>query len=62
MDIILIPGFWLDGSSWGEVAPALEGAGHRVRALTLRGLESTDADRGGIRLRDHVDAVVATVD
>jgi pimeloyl-ACP methyl ester carboxylesterase len=62
MDIILIPGFWLDGSSWGEVAPALEQAGHRVRALTLPGLGSADADRGGIRLRDHVDAVVAAVD
>src|SRR5918995_2195062 len=62
MDVILIPGFWLDGSSWGEVAPALEQAGHRVRALTLPGLESADADRGGIRLRDHVDAVVAAVD
>ena len=62
MDIILIPGFWLDGSSWGEVAPALEEAGHRVRALTLPGLESADADRSGIRLRDHVDAVVAAVD
>src|SRR5918995_4742293 len=61
MDVILIPGFWLDGSSWGEVAPALEQAGHRVRALTLPGLESADADRGGIRLRDHVDAVVAAV-
>jgi pimeloyl-ACP methyl ester carboxylesterase len=62
MDIILIPGFWLDGSSWGEVAPALERAGHRVRALTLPGLESADADRGGIGLRNHVAAVVAAVD
>jgi pimeloyl-ACP methyl ester carboxylesterase len=39
MDIILIPGFWLDASSWAEVAPALERAGNRVRALTLPGLE-----------------------
>lgn len=62
MDIIMIPGFWLDGSSWGEVAPVLQQARHRVRALTLPGLESADADRGGIRLRDHVDAVVAAVD
>src|SRR4051794_30838140 len=62
MDIILIPGFWLDGSSWGEGAPALEEAGHRVDALTLPGLESADGDRGGIGLRDHVDAVVAAVD
>jgi pimeloyl-ACP methyl ester carboxylesterase len=62
MDVILIPGFWLDASSWDEVTPALEQAGHRVRALTLPGLESRDADRRGIRLRDHIDAVVAAVD
>jgi pimeloyl-ACP methyl ester carboxylesterase len=62
MDIILIPGVWLDGSSWDEVAPALRQAGHRVRALTLPGLESAEAERRGIRLRDHVEAVVAAVD
>jgi pimeloyl-ACP methyl ester carboxylesterase len=62
MEIILIPGFWLDGSSWDEVAPALQQAGHQVRALTLPGLESSDADRSGIRLSDHVAAVVASVD
>jgi pimeloyl-ACP methyl ester carboxylesterase len=62
IDIILIPGFWLDASSWDDVAPALEDAGHRVRALTLPGLESVDADRSGIGLRDHVEAVVAEVD
>jgi pimeloyl-ACP methyl ester carboxylesterase len=62
VDIILVPGFWLDASSWDGVAPVLEGAGHRVRALTLPGLVSADADRSGIRLRHHVDAVVAAVD
>ncbi|HLT11051.1 MAG TPA: alpha/beta hydrolase [Micromonosporaceae bacterium] len=62
MDVILIPGFWLDASSWDTVRPPLEQAGHRVRALTLPGLESREADRSGIRLRDHVDAVVATID
>ena len=62
MDVILIPGFWLDGASWGPVATGLEGAGHRVRALTLPGLEAVDADRRGIGLRDHVEAVVAAVD
>lgn len=62
MDIILIPGFWLDGSAWDEVVPSLEEAGHTVHALTLPGLESADADRSGIHLSDHVDAVVAAID
>jgi pimeloyl-ACP methyl ester carboxylesterase len=62
MDVILIPGFWLDGSSWSQVTPALERAGHRVRALTLPGLESYAAGRAEVRLRDHVAAVVAAVD
>jgi pimeloyl-ACP methyl ester carboxylesterase len=62
VDVIMIPGFWLDGSSWDGITPALEKGGHRVRALTLPGLESVDADRSGIGLRTHVDAVIAAVD
>ena len=62
MDIILIPGFWLDASSWDEVTPALRQAGHRVQALTLPGMESKDADRSQITLRDHIDAVVEAID
>jgi pimeloyl-ACP methyl ester carboxylesterase len=62
MDIILIPGLWLDGSSWDKVVPVLEQAGHRAHPLTLPGMESRDADRSRITLRDHVDAVVATID
>jgi pimeloyl-ACP methyl ester carboxylesterase len=62
MDIILVPGFWLDASSWSEVVPTLASAGHRVRALTLPGLEALDVDRSGIRLSDHVAAVVAAID
>ncbi|MCD0444062.1 alpha/beta hydrolase [Glycomyces sp. A-F 0318] len=62
MDIILIPGFWLDASSWDEIIPELEKAGHRAHPLTLPGMESRDADRSGIGLRDHVDAVAAAVD
>ena len=62
MDIILIPGFWLDGSSWDEIVPALQEAGHRTHALTLPGLESKDADRSSITLRDHIDAVVSVID
>jgi pimeloyl-ACP methyl ester carboxylesterase/uncharacterized damage-inducible protein DinB len=62
MDIILIPGLWLDGSSWEKVVPVLEQAGHRTHPLTLPGMESPDADRSGITLRDHVDAVIAAID
>ena len=62
MDIILIPGFWLDGSSWDKVVPALEQAGHRTHPLTLPGMESKDADRSKITLRDHVNAVVEVID
>jgi pimeloyl-ACP methyl ester carboxylesterase len=62
MDIILIPGFWLDGSSWSTVLPVLGEAGHRLHPLTLPGKESKDADRADITLRDHVDAVVRVID
>jgi pimeloyl-ACP methyl ester carboxylesterase len=62
MDLVLIPGFWLDGDSWAEVAAPLAAAGHRVHALTLPGMQSRDADRRAITLRDHVDAVIAAVD
>ena len=62
MDIILIPGFWLDASSWDDIVPALASAGHRVHALTLPGMESRDADRASITLRDHIDAVIRAID
>jgi pimeloyl-ACP methyl ester carboxylesterase/uncharacterized damage-inducible protein DinB len=62
MDIILVPGLWLDASSWEKVVPTLEQAGHRTRALTLPGMQSRDADRSKITLRDHVQAVVAAID
>jgi pimeloyl-ACP methyl ester carboxylesterase len=61
-NIVLIPGFWLDGDSWNEVATPLRDAGHTVHALTLPGLESREADRSEIGLRDHIDAVVQVVD
>ena len=62
MDIILVPGFWLDASSWEEVTPVLEDAGHRTHPLTLPGLESVDANRAGIGLRQHIAAVTAAAD
>ena len=62
MVVLLIPGFWLDGFSWSAGTPALTAAGHTVHPLTLPRLKSPDADRGGIGLRDHIDAVVQAVD
>lgn len=62
MEIILIPGLWLDGSSWDQVTPILEQAGHRTHSLTLPGMESKDADRSQVGRQDHVDAVVAVID
>jgi pimeloyl-ACP methyl ester carboxylesterase len=62
MDVILIPGFWLNAASWDGIVPALEAAGHRVRALTLPGLASAGDDRAGVGLADHVAAVIDVID
>lgn len=62
MDIILIPGLWLDASSWDAVTPRLEEAGHRAVAVTLPGMESKDADRSNVSRQDCVDAIVALID
>ncbi|MBA2445751.1 MAG: hypothetical protein H0V49_10525 [Nocardioidaceae bacterium] len=62
MNFILIPGLWLDGSSWEKVVPVLQQAAHRTHPITLPGMASRDADRSEITLRDHVDAVIAAID
>lgn len=60
--IILVPGFWLGGWAWDEVAASLRAAGHDVTAITLPGLESVDADRSSIHFADHVDAIVRAIE
>ena len=55
--IVLVPGFWLGAWAWDEVAAALRADGYDVIALTLPGLESTEADRSSITFADHVDAI-----
>jgi pimeloyl-ACP methyl ester carboxylesterase len=60
--ILLVPGFWLGAWAWDEVAGSLRGEGHDVRALTLPGLESADADRSAITLSDHVEAISQAVE
>ena len=59
--IILVPGFWLGAWAWDEVSAGLRADGHDVTALTLPGLESAGADRSGITLSDHVDAICRAV-
>lgn len=61
MDIVLVPGLWLDGSTWDRVTPLLEAAGHRTHPLTLPGM-TADADRSIVSLRDAVDAIVTAID
>ena len=62
MDIVLVPGLWLDASCWDAVVPLLEKAGHHPHPLTLPGLESRGADRSGVHVADQVEAVVAAID
>lgn len=59
--IVLVPGFWLGGWAWDDVAEALRSDGHEVTALTLPGLESVNADRSTITLSDHIDAICDAV-
>src|SRR5690625_4593725 len=61
MDSILIPGFWLDATSWDEIVAALAAAGHIAKPLTLPGLER-NADRVHIGVVDHVNRVVDAID
>ena len=62
MDIILVPGLWLEASSWDDVVPALEAAGHRPLAMTLPGVGEPAGRSSGIGMSDWVDAVVEKID
>lgn len=62
MDIILVPGLWLDASSWEDIVPALEKAGHRPHPMTLPGVGAPAAESAEIGIQDWVDAVVDRID
>lgn len=62
MDIILIPGLWLDASSWDDVVPALQKAGHRTHPLTLPGVGAPATSSADIGIADWVRAAVQAVD
>jgi pimeloyl-ACP methyl ester carboxylesterase len=59
MDVILIPGFWLDSSAWDDIVPAVRAAGHEPKPITLPGLVPADPEVG---LRDQVEYVIGQVD
>jgi pimeloyl-ACP methyl ester carboxylesterase len=59
MEIVLIPGLWLDGSVWKDVASQLEQLGHHPVPLTLPGQGDGSASA---TLDDQVAAVLAAVD
>lgn len=60
MDVILVPGLWLDASSWDDILPALRAAGHTPMALTMPGVGA--AESAEIGLSDWIATVVAELD
>ncbi|WP_226533045.1 alpha/beta fold hydrolase [Microbacterium paraoxydans] len=62
MDIILIPGLWLDASSWDDVIPVLEKAGHRVHPLSMPGLGESASASSEIGIAEWIAAATSAVD
>lgn len=62
MDVLLIPGLWLDASSWDDVVPVLRAAGLNPRPLTMPGTGVPAAGSAEIGIADWVAAVVAEID
>lgn len=62
MDVILIPGLWLDASSWDEVTPTLRAAGLTPRPLTMPGVGAPASDSSEIGIADWVAATVTAID
>ncbi|GFZ96395.1 alpha/beta fold hydrolase [Nesterenkonia alkaliphila] len=52
---VLVPGLWLDASSWKQVVPHLESAGHTTAALTF-------PTEPGSTLQDWISTVTDAVD
>lgn len=55
--IILVPGFWLGARAWDQVEAILRSQDHRVRSLTLPGLETLEDNRSAVSLTSHIDAI-----
>ncbi|MEU4289281.1 alpha/beta hydrolase [Kribbella sp. NPDC026596] len=59
-NFVLVPGAWLGGWAWDEVAVVLRAEGHEVYPVTLSGL----AERQGVDAgqQEHVDDIVAVIE
>lgn len=62
MDVLLIPGLWLDAASWDAVVPTLRDAGFTPRPLTMPGLGGAASDTAAIGIADWVSAAVTAID
>lgn len=62
MNIVLVPGLWLNAQTWDDVAADLTTAGHTAHPITLPGMESADADRSAVTIADCVAAVTDVID
>jgi pimeloyl-ACP methyl ester carboxylesterase len=60
---VLVPGAWLGGWVWRDVAARLRGKGHDVYPITLTGLgERVHRARPEIDLETHIADVVNTIE
>jgi pimeloyl-ACP methyl ester carboxylesterase len=60
---VLVPGAWLGGWAWDEVAETLRAAGQSVFAVTLSGLaERHDAEAAKVGQAQHVADIVSVVE
>ncbi|GAA4454626.1 alpha/beta fold hydrolase [Phytohabitans houttuyneae] len=60
---VLVPGFWIGGWAWDEVAASLRAAGHRVHPVTLTGVaENAHLATPETNLDTHTDDVVRLIE
>jgi len=62
MNLLLVPGLWLDASAWSDVTHVLERAGHSVHPLTMPGVGAPAEESSEIGIADWVAAVVDEID
>lgn len=60
---VLVPGFWIGGWAWDEVATSLRAAGHRAFPVTLTGVaEKAHLATPEINLDTHTDDIVRLIE